>query len=223
VILALDHAASRRNRLNADNVIDSNILERVRREKPVAAFSQRALVRRLAAIVIIVTPAAAESAQPAPEPEGYRLEAYRAPVPATLKGATVIDTARAVELWKEKRAVFIDALPRPPKPEGLPGNAVWREQPRFDIPGSVWLPDTGYGALAEPTRRYLEKGLARATGDDKTRPLVFYCLENCWMSWNVAKRALALGYANVHWYPQGTDGWAAQNHPLEERRPEPRD
>jgi len=39
----LDHAAFRRNRPNADKVIGSNSLGRVRREKSVSAFSQRAL------------------------------------------------------------------------------------------------------------------------------------------------------------------------------------
>jgi PQQ-dependent catabolism-associated CXXCW motif protein len=155
-----------------------------------------------------------------PEPEGYRLEAYRAPVPATLKGAAVIDTAKAFKLWSDKTAVFIDALPHAPKPEGLPANAVWREQPRSDIPGSIWLPDTGYGALSEVTLRYFEKGLAKASGGDKQKPLVFYCLENCWMSWNAAKRALTMGYANIYWYPQGTDGWERAGRALEERRPE---
>jgi rhodanese-related sulfurtransferase len=33
---------------------------------------------------------------------------------------------------------------------------------------------------------------------------------------------LTLGYSNVSWYPEGTDGWAAAGHPLEERQPEPR-
>lgn len=175
------------------------------------------------AIFLAATNARGEAPPRPREPEGYRLDAYRAPVPATLTGATVIDTAKAFDMWKAKAAVFVDALPHAPKPEGLPKNAVWREQPRFDIPGSVWLPDTGYGELAEATQRYLEKGLARATASDKAKPLVFYCLENCWMSWNAAKRAMSLGYANVFWYPQGTDGWAAQKHPLEERKPEPRE
>ncbi len=40
---ALDHAAFRRNRLNAENVIDSKSLERDLREKPVSTFSHRAL------------------------------------------------------------------------------------------------------------------------------------------------------------------------------------
>lgn len=175
------------------------------------------------ATIAFAASARAESASPPSEPEGYRMENYRAPAPATLKGAAVIDTATAFDLWRAKTAAFIDALPHAPKPEGLPKNVVWRGQPRFDVPGSVWLPDTGYGALSETTERYLIKGLAKASGGDTSRPLVFYCLADCWMSWNAAKRALKLGYTHVLWYPEGTDGWAAAKHPLEEAKPEPRE
>jgi PQQ-dependent catabolism-associated CXXCW motif protein len=171
----------------------------------------------------LAAPACAEIDQRPAEPEGYRLDNYRAPVPATLKGARVIDTAQAFELWQGRAAVFVDALPHAPRPAGLPGKAVFREQPRFDIPGGLWLPDTGYGEISDATQRYLEKGLAKATGGDRMKPLVFYCLANCWMSWNAARRAMTLGYANVLWYPEGTDGWAAAQHPLEEKKPEPRD
>ncbi|WP_457798723.1 PQQ-dependent catabolism-associated CXXCW motif protein [Methylocystis sp. S23] len=183
-------------------------------------------MRRLALAALLpplVSLAQAETGRRPPEPDGYRMDAYRAPVPATLKGATVVDTAGAFELWRSKAAVFVDVLPHAPKPEGLPRNAVWREQPRFDIPGGVWLPDTGFGALSETTRRYFEKGLEKATGADRAKPLVFYCLTDCWMSWNAAKRALTLGYANVSWYPEGADGWAKAEHPLEEKKPEPRE
>ena len=31
----------------------------------------------------------------------------------------------------------------------------------------------------------------------------------CWMSWNAAKRAVALGYTGVNWFPEGSDGWVA--------------
>jgi coenzyme PQQ precursor peptide PqqA len=41
------------------------------------------------------------------------------------------------------------------------------------------------------------------------------------MSWNAAKRALALGYRNVVWYPEGSDGWAAAGLPLQAAEPEP--
>ncbi|WP_159726506.1 PQQ-dependent catabolism-associated CXXCW motif protein [Methylosinus sp. Ce-a6] len=178
--------------------------------------------RLLAALATASLAVATAQAEPPPEPQGYRQADYRAAVPATLRGATVVDTARAFEIWRDKTAVFVDVLPRPPKPAGLPPDAVWRDKPRFDIPGGVWLPETGYGELSPAALRYLEKGLARATAGDKSRPLVFYCLADCWMSWNAAKRALSLGYSRVSWYPPGTDGWVAAGHPLERREPEPR-
>jgi PQQ-dependent catabolism-associated CXXCW motif protein len=118
--------------------------------------------------------------------------------------------------------VFIDVLPQPPRPAGLPASTIWRPKPRQDVPGSVWLPDTGYGALAPVMDEYFVRGLLRATSGDRDRMVVFYCLANCWMSWNAAKRAIALGYTRVAWYPDGTDGWAADGLPLEPRTPEPR-
>lgn len=164
----------------------------------------------------------AAAAETPPEPAGYRQDDYRARTPATLHGAAVLSTEQAFASSRDGRSVFVDVLPRPPRPAGLAPGAVWRDKPRADIPGSIWLPDTGYGELAPATLRYFETGLARATAEDKNRPLVFYCLIDCWMSWNAAKRALSLGYANVAWYPEGTDGWASAGHPLEPREPEPR-
>src|SRR5690349_13250006 len=101
--------------------------------------------------------------QPA-EPDFYRTENYRAPVPATLSGARVLTTVEAEAIWRAKAGVFIDVLPRAPKPKGLPEGTVWRDRPRFDIPGSLWLPDTGYGKLAPATENYLRQGLLRASG-----------------------------------------------------------
>lgn len=155
------------------------------------------------------------------EPQGYRMDAYKAPVPKTLTGAKVVSTAEAKRLWEGGRAVFVDVLPRPPKP-ALPEGTVWRDKPRHDIPGSVWLPDVGHGAIAPETERYFRDNLAAATDGDKSRTIVLYCLSNCWMSWNAAKRALELGHTDVVWYPEGTDGWAGAKLPLEERTPEPR-
>jgi PQQ-dependent catabolism-associated CXXCW motif protein len=157
-----------------------------------------------------------------PEPSDYRMDDYRAPTPATLRGAIVLSTVEAHAHWEKGDAVFVDVLPRPPRPAGLPDSTIWRPKPRDDIPGSVWLPDTGYGALAEVMQQYFERGLQQATDGERNRLIVFYCLANCWMSWNAAKRAVALGYTNVAWYPDGTDGWAAQNLPLEPRTPVPR-
>lgn len=167
-----------------------------------------------AAVLLLVLVAAAP-----PEPAGYRMKDYRAPTPPTLQGATVLSTDEAAAHWQKRDAVFIDVLPQAPRPADLPAGTMWRDKPREDLPGSVWLPDTGYGALAPVMQQYFERGLAQATGGKRDRLLVFYCLANCWMSWNAAKRAVSLGYTNVAWYPDGTDGWSAQHLPLELRPP----
>jgi PQQ-dependent catabolism-associated CXXCW motif protein len=156
-----------------------------------------------------------------PEPETYRQQNYRSPTPATLSGARVLTTGEAEALWRSGEAAFIDVLPQAPRPVGLPAGVVWRDKPRLDIPGSIWLPDTGYGELATVTLDYFRRGLDKALSGRST-VLVFYCLKDCWMSWNAAKRALALGYTSVDWYPEGTEGWSAAGLPLEARLPEPR-
>lgn len=173
----------------------------------------------LAAILVASTARAGDAV---PEPDGYRTENYRSPVPATLRGARVLSTDEVEKIWTAGSGAFIDVLPHPPKPKNLPAGTVWREAPRLDIPGSIWLPDTGYGALAAVMDEYLRRGLSRATGGDLGRLVVFYCQHECWMSWNAARRALSYGYANVAWYPEGTDGWQQANMPLATAHPEPR-
>jgi PQQ-dependent catabolism-associated CXXCW motif protein len=175
---------------------------------------------RCAFVVLLSAPISAPS-QDISEPEEFRTEDYRAPTPTTLKGARVVTTAEAEQLWRTGTAIFLDVLPHAPRPANLPPGTIWRERPRRNIPGSSWLPDIGYGALAPVTEDYLRTNLARVTGGDRTRALVIYCLRDCWMSWNAAKRILAMGYANVVWYPDGTDGWAEAGLPLRESLPEP--
>ncbi len=164
--------------------------------------------------------AAADEVKP-PEPETYRLDHYRAPTPATLAGARVITTDEAEALWQSKRAVFVDVLPHAPRPANLPAGTIWRDKPHTNIPGSYWLPDTGYGELAPSTEAYLRDGLRQITGGDLSKLLVIYCQRDCWMSWNAAKRVLSMGYTSVAWYPDGTDGWEEAFLPLEKSEPLP--
>src|ERR1700716_156567 len=182
-------------------------------------------VARLIAATLAFTFALALPAQAqenVPEPEGYRTDNYRAPVPAALAGARVLATAEAEAIWRAGTGVFIDVLPHPPKPQTLPAGTIWREKPRLNIPGSIWLPDTGYGTLAAATEDYLRRGLVRASGGNNAALLVIYCQADCWMSWNAAKRVVSYGYPNVAWYPDGTDGWERANLPVAESQPEPR-
>ncbi len=173
-------------------------------------------------VAAFVLASAVGAAETVSEPSGYRTEDYRAPVPSTLAGARVLSTEAAETIWRAHAGAFVDVLPRAPKPQNLPAGTLWREKPHRNIPGSIWLPDTGYGALAPTTEAYLRQGLARASGGDKSKLLVIYCQADCWMSWNAAKRTLSLGYSNVAWYPEGTDGWAREDLPFEEAQPEPR-
>jgi PQQ-dependent catabolism-associated CXXCW motif protein len=153
------------------------------------------------------------------EPAGYRMDDYRAPVPDKLHGARVVATAEAEELWRKKKAVFLDVMPFTPKPANLPAGTIWRDKVRNDIPGSLWLANVGYGALSRETETYFRHALEISTGNDKSRPLLFYCMTGCWMSWNAAKRAVEWGYSSVIWYPLGADGWEKKGLPLKENKP----
>src|SRR5258707_8556897 len=149
------------------------------------------MIRRLACVVVaaIALAAQAQAQQNVPEPDGYRTDNYRAPVPATLAGVRVVTTAEAEAIWRANKGAFVDVLPRAPKPQNLPAGTVWRDKPRLNIPGSVWLPDTGYGKLAGATEAYLRRGRGGASGGRNGALPVVHCQGTCWMSWTPAKRA----------------------------------
>lgn len=172
------------------------------------------MIRALAAAILFPMIAAAQSV---PEPADYENEHYRGPVPITLNGATVLGPDAAYALWKTDRVAFVDVLPRAPKPKNLPKGTIWRDKPRHSIPGAIWLPNVGYGKLAAQTHDYFKAGLVRITGNDLAHPVVFFCLDECWMSWNAAKRAVdEYGYTHVFWFPEGTDGWTFEDYPTAE-------
>ena len=155
------------------------------------------------------------------EPEGYRLDDYRAPTPATVSGGIVIDTEAAYSLWESGAAAWIDVLPAPRRPANLPAQALWMPLPRRDIPRSLWLPDVGRGALSPELEAYFKAHLEGATEGIRDRPIVFYCLADCWMSWNATKRAASWGYTHLFWYRDGIDGWEAAKLPTENAEPVP--
>src|SRR5690606_31955531 len=83
-----------------------------------------------------------------PEPAGYRMEDYRAPTPGSISGGTMVSTADLRALLAEGDVILIDVLPAQRKPEKLPASTLWIPKPRHNIPGSVWLPEVGRGALS---------------------------------------------------------------------------
>ena len=112
------------------------------------------MLKRFATALAIAVALSASAALAAivEEPSSYRMEKYSAPVPATLKGARVVSTKEAEALWRAKNSIFVDVLPRPPKPD-LPAGTVWREPPHSDIPGSVWLADVELGSIDRRNRK----------------------------------------------------------------------
>jgi PQQ-dependent catabolism-associated CXXCW motif protein len=161
------------------------------------------------------------AAKPPAEPDSYRTDHYRSPVPLTLKGARVLSDGEAMKMWSAKSAIFIDVYPHPPKPPNLPAGTLWRETTHQSIENAVWLPNVGYGVLSQANDAYFQRNLESLTHGDKGKQLVFFCLKNCWMSWNAAKRALSYGYTNVDWYRDGTDGWQEAGGMVDNVRPLP--
>jgi PQQ-dependent catabolism-associated CXXCW motif protein len=177
--------------------------------------AHRGINRLLLAITFIALPSGMLRAEDVAEPYDYRMSHFRAPVPDTLKGAKVVTSEQAHDIWKAGNTVFVDVLPQAPKPDKLPKNVIWRDKPRITIKGAAWLPNVGFGKLHETMHEFFSGELETLTGGNKSKPVLFYCLLDCWMSWNAAKRAVEYGYKDVTWYPDGTDGWTLQDYPTE--------
>ena len=144
------------------------------------------------------------------EPEGYRLTDYRTPVPHSLTGATTLSTEDLEALLKNNQALqplLIDVLPKTKKPEWWPAGQIWLPEPHQSIPSAVWLPEVGFGTINEAVETAYQRFLLSATENNLAHPIVLFCRENCWISWNAAKRLLQYGYQQIYWYPDGIDGW----------------
>ncbi|MCG5242654.1 rhodanese-like domain-containing protein [Azospirillum doebereinerae] len=178
------------------------------------------LATLLAAGLLLAAPLRAAPPEiPVEEPAGFRLTDYRAPTPPGLAGATTLDTGAVRALLERGGAlpIYVQKLDR----SSLPGAPWLLSKPFRQIPGSVWLPNVGLGAPDPATLDWFARHLERLTGGDRAHGLLFYCLSDCWLSWNTAKRAVLLGYTRVHWYPAGVDGWAEAGLPTEDANPLP--
>lgn len=184
---------------------------------PRSALRPRAAFLLVAALALGVPPALGEepaAAPPVAEPSGYRMDDFRSPVPLTLQGAKVLTADEAADLWNKNAAIFIDVYPQAPKPANLPPGTFWRDPAHRSIEGAHWLPNVGYGALSPAIDDYFRTRVETLAGGKRDAPLIFFCLKDCWMSWNAAKRAVEAHYSNVMWFRDGTDGWQDLGYPL---------
>lgn len=156
-----------------------------------------------------------------PQPEGYRQEHYDARVPDALNGATKVTAVEVRELQQSHDALVVDVIPEHRRPPGLPDDRQWLPVAHKGLPGALWLPDTGRGALSFVTEHYFRGHLEHATDGDLQHPVVFYCRTDCWMSWNAAKRALSYGYERVYWFADGIDDWFFEDFEFEVLKPAP--
>jgi len=155
------------------------------------------------------------------EPEGYRLSLYDDTVPDTLTGATRVSAVQVKQLQLDNNALVVDVIPEHRKPDDMPEGQLWFPVPHKGIPGALWLPDVGFGALSETTESYFIEHLHKATDGNLNHAIVFYCRIDCWMSWNAAKRAMSHGYSQVYWFADGIDDWQFEDYETEHLKPAP--
>jgi PQQ-dependent catabolism-associated CXXCW motif protein len=147
--------------------------------------------------------------------DGYRLGHYRSPTPARAEHAQTLDTEGVRQLLaREPRTVLIDVYRR----QWLHGRFI-EDEAHANLPGSLWLANTGDGELDAAWQRYFSDNLARVSHGDPAWPLLFYCRSDCWLGWNAQKRAYALGYRNLYWYRDGIDAWQQAGLPLQAAEP----
>ena len=171
----------------------------------------------LGLIYSVPTPAMAGSPVPLISPTGYRLSHYRSPTPASTEHARTLDTAALQQLLHEQpQTLLVDVYRR----QWLNGQFI-EDQPHANLPGSVWLANTGDGELEPLWQSYFSNNLRRLSHGDLQQPLVFYCRSDCWLSWNAIKRAAALGYQNLYWYRDGIDAWEQAGLSLQPAQPQP--
>ncbi|WP_139209170.1 rhodanese-like domain-containing protein [Aquisalimonas asiatica] len=151
---------------------------------------------------------------------GYREARFRAPLPDWHPEATVLDAAALTDLIQGQDPLLLDVMPRiepghPVHVMGLPPGA-----PRVSLPGSAWLPNAGHPRLdarvADRLERLLEE---RVRSREGARPVVVFCVTNCWMGWNAARRIARSGHEAVYWYPGGVDDWGGLGGDTEVRTP----
>ncbi|TBU99816.1 PQQ-dependent catabolism-associated CXXCW motif protein [Stutzerimonas kirkiae] len=175
------------------------------------------LLSPLLVMSLLLGSARADEKPPLFNTDGYRQEHYRSPTPEQAPGAVTVDTAALRQLLeRQPEAVLIDVFRR-----------TWRfgqffeDQPHSNLPGSVWLANTGDGTLEPGWEAYFTRNLERLSQGRKDAAIVFYCRSDCWLGWNATRRAQAMGYTQLYWYRDGIDGWQQAGLPLHEATPEP--
>jgi PQQ-dependent catabolism-associated CXXCW motif protein len=118
------------------------------------------------------------------------------PTPNQIPGGQVITTKGLLPLLQGGAGVPVLVLDVLGNPQGQLPNAApaaFAAQP---------------GDFNDAVQQQLGQMLMQITQGNKQIPIVTYCQgPQCWMSYNAALRAIALGYTNVLWYRGGLEAW----------------
>lgn len=145
-----------------------------------------------------------------PEPDGLYQGAMHGYTPSTVKGATVLDTAALAKLIDEKKPLLLDVAEKDRKPPSMGKDTPWLPTHR-SVPHAVFLQGGGRGTDDGGYAEAFKARIEALTGGEKSKPVVTFCHPDCWGSYNAAKRLVGLGYTQVYWYREGTEGWQAEH------------
>jgi len=155
-------------------------------------------------------------------PAALKMDHYRSATPDCVLGGKTIHTEQLQNLLQQDEPpILIDVWAILRRAEEGFGSEWLPNKKHYSLPNTVWLPNVGYGLIPPDMEIYLSEQLHELTAANKQHPLVFFCVADCWMSWNAVQRAAELGYTNVYWYKNGIDGWQEAGLPLEEVHPVP--
>ncbi|NVK30501.1 MAG: PQQ-dependent catabolism-associated CXXCW motif protein [Gammaproteobacteria bacterium] len=151
---------------------------------------------------------------------GFRVKRFRAPLAKVHPDAITLNAQTLHELLQQTEPpVLIDVQAITVRPESELFGRVWLPSfKRRNIPGSIWLPNIGYPELEPWMQRFLERGL-ETFAPDPSKPVVFYCVADCWLSWNAIIHAKHLGYSKLYWLAEGSDGWEVAGFELTSAEP----
>lgn len=125
-----------------------------------------------------------------------------ADTPESLKGATVVDAAKAKSLI-DSGVMVIDAR-------------VANEYAESHIKGAVNVPYKEKSAKAVDFDAKQDNIDLSKFPADKNTAIVIYCNgPECWKSYKASTAAIKAGYKTVYWYRLGIPDWKAKGYPTE--------
>ncbi len=134
---------------------------------------------------------------------GLYAGAMHAPTPANIQGAQIVTTRELAQLISQTAAGSLLILDVLGGPQRIPG-------------AQMAVPASQGGDFDDQTQKQFGEYLQSATQGNRAMPIITYCQNReCWMSYNAALRAVALGYSNVMWYRGGIQAWMLAGRPVE--------